>query len=1623
MSSVSFLEGRQLFRKNAKIVDFYNHYAAISESLKGLSPDLVRRIAIVLSTMQVNPYQPLSFAETDELLAAVNQTQNDIKLTDDVYEQLENKVKQILEKRALQKQVTVDFSLNTDKLVDLNKQVTFKNTDVAHLFVPEIVNLLKQFGVINENVSTLTLQDLKDLALSDQIQNHQMAKSFFSKTQYATTDEEQLAEAVIDSIEKLSNNFLVTSVVSVNKIICNAADQSFQKLRSTLEKLALEVNPIILEISKETGFQFNEERTINQYTPNAKTNLLGNFKTLLSYNELLGKYLEEVFQYSNTHPKVNGVLAQILQKTGNLTLCLNSVSSILKVYNKGVSNFPTLEKALVNLGEMDALNDEKLVLWENLIRQWQYLPAWSRMEDAVALLTMIKNGDIDKSGLDNVLSVLQRLYQQENTVQLATFAIGLLQKEREVIGETLEKLQRLFQDQAILEIAEVLLKRHGEAKMVYELISVLQKENGLLKDILLKALSQDSYAIDISHVNLFVNNIDMLKGLEEKSLAAIQALYDNVPCPNFEQLNKLLINTTKDKTVENAVAEFERDPYQDHREYEVGKEAYIITQQKFYDQIRVKPFLNQLQKDNPELFGTKRDTQFLQDIEKDVAYVMQYAQETASRLTKKQLSDKLIAIQQQLAETGEIKERYLLKLEALACLTEVIYRTTGHTPNSTQIIDVILQTKFNRGLGLQINTGEGKSYISRLLGGMRWIDGYAVNMFTSNPHLSKRDFEESKNFWRYFGVQPEYIDKASSFNINYQAKQVYYSTTSDYALWKAACIDKKNEDPTKNVKKAGIFDEADQIFYNVSTKSNYSTAWSLIKANQRKQFYQKINEYFDEHSSEFLKAEEKSLSDLLLTHAYALRGKLQAVLGQELVKQLDDQMLIDWLDSARMAADFVRSNNVYPRYTVTETKDSRTGKYKKTIKVLNDEQHVIEGAAFSGGVHQLLAARLQIEQPDDLPYEIKAENKIVDTTADWNVVRSMDWYCGITGTFGSEELRKQSKEAGITILNTAPHNVDLKQLRDTVFAADQEKHHYALYKNLLRPLKLQRNQKHGARLLIRNTEAKCKVSVHALLGQLQKDNKGPLTILQVVGDQYLQFRVDQMGHYLQQTGEIISKQDFDRLATKTETVIVATQAMGRGVDIKNLEQVIIGDYFIDEKIEGQIKGRTGRYGAFGEIVPIYNWQEISQEYGQAITANERTGVYSWSFLGKKIAFTNRRRLSILKRIREEYEQKEAALNITHRAFSEQTRLIQDLFDETIIRITDPKKSVLITLKTKLVQSFNEMKKTNEVEEDIQRYLMEERQQYPEVQAELDHLLTQFGSTLPKADAKFLEGVMLNGSYKHYNINEILQRITKVMSQISEATTMISNNQQSYIDIDNILKITANILHVQRDNDHFVEIKKIQCEFYNLVYGQTCFQFDQTNMQNKHTPFQIKDKELPLLQEMLMVKGTKLEDIQKEIMDWCENFDIKSDELLHQVASLAKGLTTGNLRIDAQLSWYNAQNARAFEFLVKQVRVKLLDRLGLACVNATQEEKERLEGVVSELDADGTYKKVVHIVQQIGNLAKDPTKILKETVKEINNALKELKGKCAAKIIETLNEQLTQVIAPIANETNNPQMKI
>ena len=135
-----------------------------------------------------------------------------------------------------------------------------------------------------------------------------------------------------------------------------------------------------------------------------------------------------------------------------------------------------------------------------------------------------------------------------------------------------------------------------------------------------------------------------------------------------------------------------------------------------------------------------------------------YYSRNMKKITDDELKRKIKEIRTKINANKEDENAYIELISVMIKVNGKIFR---YKPREIQIISVLffLFKEKNSGLIEEIYTGEGKTIIISFLAVIKAFQGNKIDILTSSPVLSKRDANEMRNFYNYFGLTVDYCNR------------------------------------------------------------------------------------------------------------------------------------------------------------------------------------------------------------------------------------------------------------------------------------------------------------------------------------------------------------------------------------------------------------------------------------------------------------------------------------------------------------------------------------------------------------------------------------------------------------------------------------------------------------------------------------------------------------------------------------------------------------------------------------------------------------------------------------------------------------------------------------------------
>ncbi|MBN9229875.1 MAG: hypothetical protein J0I93_03400 [Legionella sp.] len=543
------------------------------------------------------------------------------------------------------------------------------------------------------------------------------------------------------------------------------------------------------------------------------------------------------------------------------------------------------------------------------------------------------------------------------------------------------------------------------------------------------------------------------------------------------------------------------------------------------------------------------------------------------------------------------------RIEGLAVLCEVFFRSTGKYPYPSQIISVLCGQVFEDNLLLQIQTGQGKTTTLALMAAMAYAfanEPTHVTVCSRNKLLTERDYQECKEFYNYLNIPVALVRPGTSEN-HYEKPTVVYSTASDKSLYDSRLKIVEHVELPKPAQQVVVCDEVDAEFFDNKNAFNFSESKEDPFINPLEWVYPLTNEFIELPEFKNLFVTEKE--DIILFRNYLKAKEPEFYKINE--QRLSNEKLSQLLDAACLAKQLKEKDDFIVRRREREVH----GK-----KQIISEAHVIEGhiedkeATLSYGVQQALHARLNKEYQESIsqfkagnemampPFSCDNQIEAVDSQNSHSFFKKFGRIIGATGTAGSRhELDEVQATLAIdTMLDIPPRKQSRLHYLPTVFCDDKSSFWFSgnnQLKAIIRALDKARQQP---------VMVSCASIEQAELwsSELEKRYPGKVQVI----------------HAINADDPI----EFDKMVDKAKNagqITVVTPLAGRGVDIKTPKASIQGTaneqklsqlaerlLVIETHLERyrnrrQLQGRSARDGKAGETLGIFNLDTIAQEHG------------------------------------------------------------------------------------------------------------------------------------------------------------------------------------------------------------------------------------------------------------------------------------------------------------------------------------------------------------------------------------------------------------------------------------------
>ncbi|HAW76976.1 MAG TPA: hypothetical protein DCW74_14730, partial [Alteromonas australica] len=688
--------------------------------------------------------------------------------------------------------------------------------------------------------------------------------------------------------------------------------------------------------------------------------------------------------------------------------------------------------------------------------------------------------------------------------------------------------------------------------------------------------------------------ITTLAHLTPETLHKLDALYQLTPCPGIQAL--LEQSTKSEDEIAAWIAAYELDPF-GHRH--MMMEQYTLK--------GVDEFLAGMQPLTEEqiLPDALKDT-----LKENIQYILACSHHAClpisgtikpiNQFTAQELQS---YYQDCMAKSHSNFEDSTSRLEALAILCEVYFRTTGRFPYYSQILSVMSTFYLDGHTLLEIPTGQGKSITKALLAAWQFSFGRAegaahVMALAPNALLTKRDFDESRAFFDYLHL-PTALVTATTVDNHFETPTIIYSTAADASLYcsKLKMVDKAHF-PLADARFL-IVDEVDAELYDNSTAFNFSDSQEDIYTNPLAWVYPLANQFID--SPIFLNEAFTEQEDVLLFKQYLQEKDTNAYQQHE--TRLSAFKLNQLLDAACIAKQLQENRDFLVRRVTRMVygKEQIISQAHVLINHVEDKE-----ATLSYGVQQALHARLNQQHEEDIdlfkrtngeqgmpPFPCDNQIECIDSQNVASFFSQFGHQVGITGTAGTaQELTFAMTHFGFQhLLKIPPRRPGKLHYLPTVFCNPKAAFFFRASTQIEALQRLAMKHKHQPLLIA------CK--------DIDKTEQLYGGLVQSVGSDRIQ-----MIH----AKNCDDTEEFERRiaqAKQAGMITLVTPLVGRGVDIKtqraNVNPPKSQQQHLDKLAEtllvvetdlfryrdrAQLKGRTARDGKAGEFIGIFNLNDL-----------------------------------------------------------------------------------------------------------------------------------------------------------------------------------------------------------------------------------------------------------------------------------------------------------------------------------------------------------------------------------------------------------------------------------------------
>jgi hypothetical protein len=695
----------------------------------------------------------------------------------------------------------------------------------------------------------------------------------------------------------------------------------------------------------------------------------------------------------------------------------------------------------------------------------------------------------------------------------------------------------------------------------------------------------------------FLSLLPLLLNEETATLEKLSVLCRGSSKPRIE----VLIHESINHTLSNYLATYDQDPHAKRNNFKTNPQTVLDVIQNMAD-------LTYGEGDN--LSYALKNTLFrwfsvidkMGSSDEHPIYYRGGTPLSAKNLNREEIS---ALIKQYRAQIGTASgaEKLRIRLAFLTLAREVMYRTTGKMPNSTQILAVLNAMMQDGNVLSEVPTGQGKGLICALHASMLWLEGRTVDVCTSDISYAKRDLEDHQHFYDDLGADTSLIT-VNSQPQDHRRGGINYSSVEHLSLNRSRLklIGEFKED--KHI--ALVLDEADFTLLDDSMKHRVTdmTQDTLDENGESslKDIYFGINALID--GKEFQQELQKHNSYDLDA---ARNGLMKLVPSQRMcianLQKISDKQLSTWISSALVVSQLKEGKDFVIKQ---ETKIVNSVERDVFVARLIIHERLDPQAQLGLGMQPLLHARREkelreqekkSEQYSGIHFPIEPEYAtMMDTDSRAHIKyyqKQKGPVVGYTGTVGSKSEREELREKyAFKISRTPSHQPRLRIDRPPVLTNNPKEHKEKIAEEIKSHL---RGVPPGQPILITCPDVASSQEMYNYVQEvLSHEMKG-----QYAGIQLLHAKTATVtpGNSTEKISPHQSEQSIVKRAGG-EGWITISSVLGRGTHIETEHKkglfVIVSsaDSFRSQE---QAKGRAGRQGKPGETILIANGGEFKNK--------------------------------------------------------------------------------------------------------------------------------------------------------------------------------------------------------------------------------------------------------------------------------------------------------------------------------------------------------------------------------------------------------------------------------------------